>query len=104
MASGPSVCLSTFAAITRRVIARDGFEGYLPTALYPERKHIVVLEGAPEERDLEAIALEFALANSLGTEEFLVAFKVSPTHFKVIRRNGLHYEADLFSAQPMPIG
>ena len=93
-----------FAAITRRVIARDGFEGYLPTALYPSRKHIVVLEGIPEVENVETVALEWALSNAVGDEEFLVAFKVSPTHFKVIRRNGPTYESDVFRAQPFPIG
>jgi len=54
---GPtSVTLDNFVGITQRVIARDGFEGYLPTALYPARKHVVVLEDVPEGADMEAVS------------------------------------------------
>ena len=103
MKESVSAPLASFAAITRRVIARDGFEGYLPTALFPARKHVVVLEGVPEGEPLETVALAWALSNAAGGEEFLVAFKVSPTHFKVIRRVGLEYESELFSAHPLPL-
>jgi len=74
-----------FARITKRVIARDGFDDYLPTALYPDRQHVVVLEGVPEGSDLESIALAWARKRAMGGEEFLVAFKISPARFKVIR-------------------
>jgi hypothetical protein len=75
-----------FARITKKIIARDGFEDYLPTALYPGRRHIVVLEGVPEDAQLEPIALEWAANGAVGGEEFLVAFKIDSTTFKVIRR------------------
>jgi hypothetical protein len=75
-----------FAGITKKVIERDGFENYLPTALYPSRRHIVVLEDVPEDADLEPIALEWAATGAIAGEEFLVAFKVGSTTFKVIRR------------------
>jgi hypothetical protein len=78
--------LDEFARITKTVIARDGFDDYLPTALYPARKHIVVLEGAPANADLEPIAIQWAAEGAIGDEEYLVAFKVSSTRFKVIRR------------------
>jgi hypothetical protein len=78
--------LEQFARITRNVIAQDGFDDYLPTALYPERKHIVVLEGAPEDVDLEPIATRWAAKGAIAGEEYLVAFKVSPNQFKIVRR------------------
>ena len=39
--------IDDFIAMTRRVIARDGFDDYLPTLVLPERRHIAVLEGMP---------------------------------------------------------
>jgi hypothetical protein len=85
-----------FAIITRRVIAKDGFDDYLPTALYPTRKHVVVLEGVPTGVDLEPIAVEWAAKGAIGDEEFLVAFKVAPTKFKVIRRSAGRQEEEVF--------
>jgi hypothetical protein len=79
------VSVQEFAGITRRVIARDGFDDYLPTALYPARKHIVVLEDCPEGVDLEPIAVTWATKNAVANEEFLVAFKVDRESFKVVR-------------------
>lgn len=85
-----------FASITRNVIARDGFDDYLPTALYPNRKEVVVLEGVPEGSDLEPIVLTWASKAALGDEEFLVAFKVASTKFKVIRRHSGRQEEKVF--------
>jgi hypothetical protein len=87
-----------FATITRRIIAQDGFDDYLPTAVYPDRNVVVVLEGAPEGGDLEAIAVNWAAEGAIGNEEFLVAFKVGPRHFKVIRRHPGGEEAEVFEA------
>jgi len=87
-----------FAKITKRVIAKDGFADYLPTALYPGRRHIVVLEGAPEDSNLEHIALKWASKSAIDNEEFLVAFKVEPTKFKVIRRFSGGQEEGVFDA------
>lgn len=78
--------IGAFAAMNQRVIASDGFDEYLPTACYPERRVLRVLEGAPSAVDLEAIALDWALAAAEGEEEVLVAFKVDSARFKVIRR------------------
>jgi hypothetical protein len=33
--------------MTRRIIAKDGFEEYLPTLMLPQRRHVTVLEGLP---------------------------------------------------------
>ena len=81
-----TVEMDAFAAMTRRVIASDGFDRYLPTACYPERRVLRVLEDAPDTEQLEVIALEWALSWLEGAEEVLVAFKVDAAHFKVIRR------------------
>jgi hypothetical protein len=89
--------VASFAAITRRVIARDGFESHLPTVLYPARREVLVLEGAPESGDLEAISLNWAQANAVGHEEFLLAFKVSSTQFKIVRRSGTSFETEVFT-------
>jgi hypothetical protein len=80
-----------FARITRRVIARDGFDDYLPTALYPGRKHVVVLEGVPDGAE--------AAKGAIDDEEFLVAFKVDSTRFKVIRRYSGRQEEGVFDAE-----
>jgi hypothetical protein len=85
-----------FARVTRNVIADEGFDDYLPTVLYPDRAHIAALEGVPAQEDLETIALEWAAHGAIGDEEFLVAFKIAPTKFKVIRRNGGSREEAVF--------
>jgi hypothetical protein len=90
--------ISSFAEITRRVIARNGFDQHLPTVLYPARKYVLVLEGAPPTEDLEAVALDWARSNAVGDEESLLAFKVSATQFKVIQRQGASLDAEVFVA------
>jgi len=74
-----------FAAITFRIIAKDGFEDYIPTALFPERNHIEALEGKPADVDVEGVSRKWAQDRPQGTEEYLVAFKIDQTHFKVVR-------------------
>jgi hypothetical protein len=82
---GQRMTISEFAALTKRVIARDGFDGYLPTAIYPGRRHVAALEDAPEGAELEAAVLRWATERAEGGEEFLVAFASGPSRFKVIR-------------------
>jgi hypothetical protein len=94
--SQPSI--ASFAEITRRVIARDGFEDYLPTVLYPARRQVLVLEGLPSDSDVEAVSLAWAQSNAVGNEQFFLAFKVSLTEFKIIRRNGPSLESQVFTA------
>lgn len=98
--------ISGFAAMNQRLIAADGFDEYLPTACYPERRVLRVLEGAPNVVDLEAIALDWALAAAEGDEEVLVAFKVDSEHFKVIRRAAGQTEQCVYPArapdEPIP--
>ena len=92
------VTLDEFARITRNVIARDGFDDYLPTAYYPSRKHIVVLEGVPRAEALEPIAIRWAANGAVGDEEYLVAFRVGPSAFKIIRREAGATQEAVFDA------
>ena len=80
------VTIDEFARITRTVIARDGLDEFLPTALYPARNHVVTLECVPDGLDLELIVTEWAAKGAIENEEYLVAFKLDSTRFKVIRR------------------
>lgn len=75
-----------FANMTMKIILKDGFDDYLPTAIYPSRRHLVVLEGAPENESIEHIAFKWASEGAIDDEEFLVAFKLAPTKFKIIRQ------------------
>lgn len=72
--------------MTRRVIESDGFDACLPTACYPERRVLRMLEGAPDSEEVEAIALDWAASEREGEEEMLVAFKISALLFKIVRR------------------
>lgn len=90
------VTVDEFAEITKRVIARDGFDDYLPTAIYPRRSHIVVLDSVPGEADPESIATSWAAKGALDGEEYLVAFKVSSSAFKVIRRDSSGSQEGVF--------
>jgi hypothetical protein len=80
--------IEAFAEMTRRVIARDGFDDFLPTACYPGRNVVAVLEGVPAGIDVEQAALRWAARKAEADEEYLVAFKSSPDRFKIIRRVG----------------
>jgi hypothetical protein len=91
--------MDAFAAMTQRVIADEGFAEHLPTACYPQRRIVRVLEGAPRAVDLESVALEWALAEAEGDEEVLVAFKIDSTHFKVIRRVAGRAEQCVYPAE-----
>ena len=77
--------IEAFADMTRRVIARDGFDGFLPTACYPGRRVVAVLEGVPVGVDVEQAALRWASRKAEAGEEYLVAFRVSSDQFKVVR-------------------
>jgi hypothetical protein len=89
--------MDAFAGMTRRVIASDGFDAYLPTACYPERRELRVLEDVPFTEQLGAIALEWALSHQEDDEEVLVAFKLDGAHFKIIRRAEGHAEERIYS-------
>jgi hypothetical protein len=94
--------IAALAEITRRVIARDGFSEYLPTAYFPGRSHVAVLEGVPDDVDLEKATIDWATRKADPDEEFLVAFKVDASHFKVIRRAAGSFEEETFTAVTEP--
>jgi hypothetical protein len=74
-----------FAVITRRVIAKEGFEEFQPTACYPERREVKSLAGLPADIDPEEAVLDWAFQGAVNDEEFLVAFKISDDRFRVVR-------------------
>jgi len=95
--------LETFATITRNVVADGEFVEFLPTVLYPERRQLAALEGIPAGADTESIAVEWATEGALGKEEFLVAFRVSDSEFKIVRRFAEGFEAGIFNVKPNEI-
>jgi len=74
-----------FALITQRVIEKEGFFDFLPTACYPTRREVKTLVGLPDDMDPENPVIEWAAESADPEEEFLVAFKISNTAFRVIR-------------------
>ena len=83
--------LDEFANVTRRVAKGGDLEGYMPTACFPERNHLAVLEGAPAAQPIEPIALDWAAGLAEGNEEYLVAYAVSSQQVKIVRRaSGIH--------------
>ena len=91
-----------FARMTQRVIARGGFEGYLPTACYPLRRELVVLEGAPQAVTVESELVAWAARRVEEGEEFLVAFKCDDSHFKVVRVAGTEVDSGVYPAEVGP--
>ena len=83
-----------FAVITRRVIAKEGFEEFQPTACYPERREVKSLAGLPADIDPKEPVLDWAFRGAVNDEEFLVAFKISDAHFRVIRRFDSAFQQD----------
>ena len=75
-----------FIAMTRRIIAKDGFDGYLPTLVLPERRHVTVLEGMPPDVDTEAASRKWASSKVGESEDYFLAFKIDPGQFKVVAR------------------
>ena len=83
--------IQTFADMTRKVIDTEGFAHFHPTACFPARHAIKALEGVPPDADAERIeagVLRWAERQAAPDEEFLVAFRISPTQFKIVRRAG----------------
>jgi hypothetical protein len=79
--------IEDFIAMTRRIVARDGFDGYLPTLVLPGRRHVAVLEGVPPEVDVETAAKKWAAEKCEPGEDYFLAFKLDSAHFKVIARS-----------------
>ena len=91
--------LDEFATMTRRVIANNGLDEFLPTAIYPARCHIKTLVGLPPEIEPDEPVLKWGAEDAHDGEEFLVAFKVDETHFRVIRRIGPYSEDDTYPVE-----
>ena len=83
--------------MTRNIISRDGFEGFQPTACFPARRNIAVLAGLPDDVDVEIASLEWAAQKCAPGEEALVAFKISPSQFKIVRRHGSETQEATYS-------
>ena len=97
--------ITAFAEITRRVIARDGFDGYLPTLCLPAQKHISVLEGIPTEKleRVRDVAIAWAEKKASPDQEYFLAYKEDADRFRVVHRHSAGTEERLFPAHP-PLG
>ncbi len=90
---------SEFAVITQNVIHNQGFDEFLPVACFPERREIRALADIPEDEDIEAVAIKWGRTIAKSEEEFLVAFKCSPSEFKIVRVAGHDLEHEVFFVQ-----
>jgi hypothetical protein len=88
--------LTQFVSMTQLMVQRDGFDDFLPVAVFPERQEVRVLEGAPTDADPEGTALGWAEGLAKPGEEYLVAFKVGLRHFKAVRRGEGAKESGVF--------
>jgi hypothetical protein len=80
--------IAQFSEMTQNVIEGTPFEEYIPTLCLPEQNKVMALEGIPEEEEsnLRQISLDWAVECANDEEEFLVAFRDGPEHFRIIRR------------------
>ena len=79
------VSLDEFIAMTQRIIAKDGFDDYLPTLVLPARRHIMVLESVPDTVNSEVAARKWA-EDKAGSGDFQLAFRIDARHFKAVER------------------
>jgi hypothetical protein len=93
--------IAEFADMTYGVLEGTPFDEYIPTLFLPGRRAVHALEGVPasEEENLRAISLDWALKSADETEEFLVAFRDGPGHFRIIHRVGGEIREALFPAK-----
>ena len=82
--------------MTQRVIASGGFDDFLPTACYPERREVATLEGLPSDIEPEPAVLKWAAKNAKRGELYLVAFKSGPSKFTVVRVERAKRESAVF--------
>jgi hypothetical protein len=93
--------ITEFAEVTYQVLKDTPIDVYIPTLCLPEQGMIQALQGIPDDQEdnLREISLDWATNTAGETEEFLVAFRDGPGHFRVIRRfDGEIHEA-LFPAK-----
>jgi hypothetical protein len=76
--------IDQFVQMTQRIIAGHGFEDYLPTLLLPDEGNVVVMESDFEMSDHEPQARAWLAERVAPGQNFLAAFKVSETQFKVV--------------------
>lgn len=90
-----------FATITQDVIVGTPIENYIPTLCLPAQGQIHALRGIPEdqEQNVREIVLDWATNSAGADEEFLVAFRDGPAHFRVIRRFQGEFREALFPAK-----
>ncbi len=88
--------IEQFAAMTRRVIAANGFDDFLPTACYPERHEIAALEGLPGDVEVGPAVLKWAAKKARRGEPYLVAFRSAPSEFTVVQVRGAERESAVF--------
>jgi hypothetical protein len=89
--------IDEFAAITQRVIARDGFDEFMPTACYPQRRDIRTLAGLPADVEPGPAVLKWAMKHAKPDDELLIAFKSGPSEFTIVRKQGDERESASFS-------
>jgi hypothetical protein len=89
--------IEEFATITQSVIAENGFDDFQPTACFPHRRELRTLAGFPDDEDPEQPVLEWAAEIAAEAKEYLVAFKIDVSHFKVIRKLGSHTSSSIFA-------
>jgi len=95
--------IADVADMTYGVLEDIPFEDYIPTLFLPGRSAVHALEGIPADEDdnLRAVSLDWALKSADDAEEFLVAFRDGPAHFRVIHRvDGVLEEALFPSKKP----
>lgn len=68
--------IDEFVAITLRVVKRDGVHGYLPTACYPSKRSVMVLEGYPGSEVPAGAVHDWAAQHADGREPYFVAYKI----------------------------
>jgi hypothetical protein len=88
----------SFAEITRAIIEKGGgVNEFLPTVFYPGQQSIRVLEGLPEDADIEREVLDWAREErETPGEHCLVAFRYSSSEFKVVRMAGAQKEHKVY--------
>lgn len=78
--------LDEFVDEIREIVRTLHFEDFFAWACYPGQRWCRGLSRLPHEGEPEAEILRWAKAWAMEGEEFLVAYKVDPLHFKAVRR------------------
>jgi hypothetical protein len=91
--------MDEYAKMTHYVITECGFDEFHPTACYPARSRVTTLAGFPSDLAPEAPVLEWAGNSADPNEEFLVAFRIDPTHFTIVRCVGTFKESETYAIQ-----